>query len=406
MAQTTSPPHDLVRCSVRRTPLDQLQYPHAVRLPLSLKAPRDAVWLAVLLLVTTSAFCPVILPAASAPVCNIFEGRWVVDGNRPPYQDSCPFLFNLTRCSTNGRPDSAYVRYSWYSTSCKRIVRFNRTHFGQLIKNKQFAIIGDSLTSANFVPSLLCQINQQYWVSPKPELRTLDGGAWSKDSPEAVAYVYSIPQLNAKIVMLWDDYLVRINQNATMLAKVGGITDPNPADCLIDVATPNPQWARYLDEWDAVLLETTTHWRSLSKGPRMVYTNENWSKLSLDQYQAHSQALTSVRTHFSNRKKLGKVLPVPFFMTAPPQHNAKKVGGNGVCGSPGRMLNAKEMGKLQRTNVQMKLFLPIQKKVFPPDSGVRRMDITTMSAFRPEAHIGGFMGGKKKGSDSWQPGGL
>ncbi|CAI7908635.1 unnamed protein product [Closterium sp. NIES-53] len=75
--------------------------------------------------------------------------------------------------------------------------------------------------------------------------------------------------------------------DAAMLAKVGGITDPKPADCLIDVATPNPQWARYLDEWDAVLLETTTHWRSLSKGPRMVYTNENWSKLSLDQYQAH-----------------------------------------------------------------------------------------------------------------------
>ncbi|CAI7794301.1 unnamed protein product [Closterium sp. NIES-54] len=247
----------------------------------------NAVRLAVLLLVTASAFCPVLLPVASAPVCNLFEGRWVVDGNRPPYQDSCPFLFNLTRCTTNGRPDNAYVRYSWYSTSCKRIVRFNRTHFGQLIKNKQIAIIGDSLTSANFVPSLLCQINQLYWVSPKPELRTLDGGAWSKDSPEAVAYVYSIPQLNATIVMLWDDYLVRINQNAAMLAKVGGITDPKPADCLIDVATPNPQWARYLDEWDAVLLETTTHWRSLSKGPRMVYTNENWSKLSLDQYQAH-----------------------------------------------------------------------------------------------------------------------
>ncbi|CAI7911977.1 unnamed protein product [Closterium sp. NIES-54] len=64
------------------------------------------------------------------------------------------------------------------------------------------------------------------------------------------------------------------------------------------------------------------------------------------------------------------------------------------------------MGKLQRTNVQMKLFLPIQQRVFTPTSGVRRMDITTMSAFRPEAHIGGFMGGKK-GSDClhWcQPG--
>ncbi|CAI5461713.1 unnamed protein product, partial [Closterium sp. Yama58-4] len=356
-----------------------LQYSHAVRTLLSINAPRDALWLAVLLLVTASAFCPVILPAASAPVCNLFEGRWVVDGNRPPYQDSCPFLFNLTRCSTNGRPDDAYVRYS--------------CHFGQLIKGKQIAIIGDSLTSANFVPSLLCQINQQYWVSPKPELRTLDGGAWSKDSPEAVAYVYSIPDLNAKIVMLWDDYLVRINENATMLAKVGGITDPRSEDCLIDVMTPNPQWARYLDEWDAVLLETTTHWRALSNGPRMVYTNENWGKMSLDQYQAHSQALTSVRTLFENRKKMGKVLPLPFFMTAPPQHNAKKVGGKGVCGSPGRLLNAKEMGKLQRTNVQMKLFLPIQKRVFTPSYTVRRMDITSMSAARPEAHIGGFMGG-------------
>ncbi|CAI5458334.1 unnamed protein product [Closterium sp. Yama58-4] len=363
--------------------------------------------------------------------------------------------FQISRCRGNGRPDSGFVRYSWYSNSCGRTLRFNSKSFLNMIKGKTIAVIGDSLTAANFVPSLLCQVRRDgrglvaavrlrgtrccevrvsrcfarcdrksfsgtniLFPAPLPSSpllrphpppsaratgaqisevttvkngsrRTLDGGSGARYMPPMVAFYYDIPAFGARIVSIWDDYLMRTSVDKGMIAKLATGFTPGPDDAIIDVETVNPQWGNIVGEWHAVVMETTSHWRVVPDAPRLIFTNDDWQTLNgVDPYMAHARALKTIANFFEARRQAGKAFPVPFFMTAPPQHSAKKIGGSGVCGSPGRVLNEKEIEKMLRTNVQLSRYWPMQRAAFPEGSAVRRFDITLVSAYRPEAHCG------------------
>ncbi|CAI5991007.1 unnamed protein product [Closterium sp. NIES-65] len=219
--------------------------------------------------------------------------------------------------------------------------------------------------------------------------RTLDGGSGAQYMPDMVAFYYDIPAFSARIVSIWDDYLMRTSVNKGMIAKLATGFTPGPDDAIIDVTTVNPQWGDIVGEWHAVVLETTSHWRVVPDAPRLIFTNDDWQTLNgVDPYMAHARALKTIANFFEARRQAGKAFPVPFFMTAPPQHSAKKIGGSGVCGSPGRVLNDKEIEKMLRTNVQLSRYWPMQRAAFPGGSAVRRFDITLVSAYRPEAHCG------------------
>ncbi|CAI5500522.1 unnamed protein product [Closterium sp. Naga37s-1] len=117
----------------------------------------------------------------------------------PPFRGSPPAQFQISRCRGNGRPDSGFVRYSW--------------SFLNMIKGKTIAVIGDSLTAANFVPSLLCQISEVTTVK-NGSRRTLSGGSGAQYMPPMVAFYYDIPAFGARIVSIWDDYLMRTSTGA------------------------------------------------------------------------------------------------------------------------------------------------------------------------------------------------
>lgn len=91
--------------------------------------------------------------------CDIFVGDWISDPGGPPYtNDTCHFIEGHQNCMKNGRPDSSYIYWRWKPRDCA-IPKFDSHKFLDLMRNKTFAFIGDSIMR-NHVQSLLCTLSQ------------------------------------------------------------------------------------------------------------------------------------------------------------------------------------------------------------------------------------------------------
>lgn len=92
---------------------------------------------------------------ANARPCDFFQGNWVPDPSLPLYNTtSCPFIEREFNCLNNGRPDLAYLRYSWQPHGCN-LARFDGEEFLRKMKGKSMMFVGDSL-SRNQWKSLTC----------------------------------------------------------------------------------------------------------------------------------------------------------------------------------------------------------------------------------------------------------
>ncbi|KAF1869697.1 hypothetical protein Lal_00017273 [Lupinus albus] len=91
--------------------------------------------------------------------CDLFVGEWVHDQSGPLYtNESCHVIEDHQNCMRNGRTDSGYLYWRWNPRSCN-LPKFNAKKFLDLMRNKSWAFIGDSI-SRNHVQSLLCILSQ------------------------------------------------------------------------------------------------------------------------------------------------------------------------------------------------------------------------------------------------------
>lgn len=91
-------------------------------------------------------------------VCDLFQGRWVVDEAYPLYDaSSCPFVPDVFDCRRNGRPDTAYLRFRWSPAAC-RLPRFDGADFLSKWRGKTVMFVGDSLSMNQWV-SLACMLH-------------------------------------------------------------------------------------------------------------------------------------------------------------------------------------------------------------------------------------------------------
>ncbi|CAN4127258.1 unnamed protein product [Withania somnifera] len=91
--------------------------------------------------------------------CNLFIGDWIPDPAGPVYtNETCKFIEDHQNCMKNGRPDNGYLYYRWKPRNCQ-LPRFNPHKFLQLMSNKTWALIGDSI-SRNHVQSFLCVLSK------------------------------------------------------------------------------------------------------------------------------------------------------------------------------------------------------------------------------------------------------
>ena len=91
--------------------------------------------------------------------CDLFTGHWVPDPSGPFYTNqSFLAIEGHQNCMKNGRPDSGYLYWRWNPQGCD-LPRFDSNKFFDLMRNKSWAFIGDSI-SRNHVQSLFCILSQ------------------------------------------------------------------------------------------------------------------------------------------------------------------------------------------------------------------------------------------------------
>ncbi|KAA8531052.1 hypothetical protein F0562_005761 [Nyssa sinensis] len=87
--------------------------------------------------------------------CNIFDGSWVLNDGYPLYNASeCPFAEQGFNCLGNGRRDKYYLRWRWKPKNCD-IPRFNVQSILEMLRDKRIVFVGDSMSRTQW-ESLIC----------------------------------------------------------------------------------------------------------------------------------------------------------------------------------------------------------------------------------------------------------
>lgn len=93
-----------------------------------------------------------------AEKCDLFTGDWIPNPSGPIYTNqSCSFIESHQNCMNNGRPDTGYLYWRWNPRDCD-LPPFDPERFLEIMRNKRWALIGDSI-SRNHVQSLLCMLS-------------------------------------------------------------------------------------------------------------------------------------------------------------------------------------------------------------------------------------------------------
>ncbi|MCO5614807.1 hypothetical protein L7F22_069091 [Adiantum nelumboides] len=87
-------------------------------------------------------------------------GKWVHNASQAPLykSGSCPFVEDAFSCSANGRPDSAFMHWTWHPRSGP-LPTFDGRHLLEHLRGKRMVFVGDSL-SRNQWESMLCLLFQ------------------------------------------------------------------------------------------------------------------------------------------------------------------------------------------------------------------------------------------------------
>ncbi|CAL9196450.1 protein trichome birefringence-like 25 [Musa acuminata AAA Group] len=91
--------------------------------------------------------------------CNLFTGEWIPNPSGPAYtNESCRFIESPQNCMKNGRPDMGYLFWRWKPHGCD-VPPFNAQKFMEVMRNKTWALIGDSILR-NHAQSLICLLSK------------------------------------------------------------------------------------------------------------------------------------------------------------------------------------------------------------------------------------------------------
>ncbi|CAI7876799.1 unnamed protein product, partial [Closterium sp. NIES-54] len=309
--------------------------------------------------------------------CSLTTGSWVLDNNRPAYDEStCPHLKEVattTNClgSRYSRPDRNWMRYSWKAHECgAQPLRFDARNFLEKMRNKNILFAGDSLMWEGFFPSFLCQVHR---ASPA---RKVNYDSRFKQT------TWTVDEYKVTLIHVWSPFLMDFSSDSRVLERLK-VQHPALGDTAVNLFQPDPNWTLLLPHVHLVLLQSATHWPNADKWLRRFFTDRKWQLLARqpDTFEAYTGAMNAVRERLSRKPSSKGGRYVAYFLSAPP-----RLAG---CQNTVTLSPPEQVAYLRSKNAQSKIWFRTQKQLFGrKNSRVRFLDITHPSLARADAMIG------------------
>jgi hypothetical protein len=307
--------------------------------------------------------------------CDYFSGDWIPNPSGPIYTNkSCPLIESQQNCMRNGRPDSEYLYWRWNPRACD-LPNFDPHRFLQSMRNKKWALIGDSI-SRNHVQSLLCML---YTVEQAVEVYH-DEDYRSKR--------WHFPSYNFSMSVIWSPYLVE----AAIFEDFDGVST---SEVELQLDKLDKKWTDEYHNLDYMIISTgkwflksTIYHENKTIVGCHYCPKRNLTELGFD--YAYRKTLRLVMDFISKSNHKGLI----FFRTSTPDHFENGEWHNG--GTCPKSAPVKE-GEVELKQLNQ-ILLDIERREFEEaalkasENGVKLklLDFTNLLLSRPDGHPGPY----------------
>ncbi|XP_023637153.1 protein trichome birefringence-like 23 [Capsella rubella] len=309
--------------------------------------------------------------------CDLFSGKWIKDPLGPIYTNgSCGIVVDSHQnCITNGRPDSGYLYWKWKPNDCS-LPRFDAQRFLQLMRNKSWAIIGDSI-ARNHVESLLCMLS----TIEKPVEVYHDENYRSKR--------WNFPSYNFTVSNIWSPFLVQ----AAIFEDSNGVSS---AAVQLHLDKLDKTWTDLFPSLDYAIISSgewflktaVYHENANLVGCHGCPESSNMTDLGFD--YAYNTSLRHVMDFIAKSNTKGMV----FFRTSIPDHFENGEWHNGGTCKKTEPVSEEEvemkvLNKILR-DVEINQFERVVAEMGQESGNFKLLDFAGMLLTRPDGHPGPY----------------
>ncbi|GKV17251.1 hypothetical protein SLEP1_g27782 [Rubroshorea leprosula] len=300
----------------------------------------------------------------SSNACDVQDGGWVTDDSYPLYNASeCPFAEQGFNCLGNGRRDRDYLKWRWKPKDCE-IPRFNVQNVLQMLQNKRVVYVGDSMSRTQW-ESLICLL--MTGIEDKKSVYEVNGNKITKRT-RFLGVRFS--SFNFTIEFFRSVFLVQHGWMPRHAPK--RVRSTLKLDKLDDISN------KWIDA-DALIFNTGQWWvpgKLFETG--CYFQVGNSVKLGMSIPAAYRLALQTWTSWVE--KMIDTNRTVVFFRTFEPSHWSDQ--SHRFCNVTKDPLSETEGGD---HSIFSEIALEVVKNMTVP---ITILHVTSMSAFRRDAHVG------------------
>ncbi|KAF9687895.1 hypothetical protein SADUNF_Sadunf02G0140800 [Salix dunnii] len=307
--------------------------------------------------------------------CDLFTGEWVPDPSDPFYTNqSCLQIEGHQNCMKNGRPDSGYLYWRWSPSGCS-LPRFKPKKFLQLMRNKSWAFIGDSI-SRNHVQSLLCILSQ------------VEQAVETYHDEEYRSKIWLFPTHNFTLTVIWSPFLIK----ADVFEDMNGVSS---SEIQLHLDELDKKWTDQYRSFDCAIiaggkwfLKTAIYHENNVVTGCHYCPGKNLTELGFD--YAYHKALQLVFNFITNSGHN----TLAFIRTTTPDHfeNGEWFSG-GTCNRKVPFkedgVNMTDVDTIMR-NIELEEFAKAAALGLENGVVLKLLDTTRLSLLRPDGHPGPY----------------